>query len=229
MGCLNCMKRRSPSPSPPKVVPNLPPNIMRKIASMTNSRTRSSMRTVFGKNQIPYAPNLRTYRRVKKSVPPAGEKKMNYLDMNPIAYKNLNWKYYLPYTRNRALYFNSKNSNGYKMDSKGKKTLITNEWIAARPHLPRIIRTNIKTRKPHHTYSAYLNRVERSRKYNEGVPAQKINNMIEQGRIRNVPLPELIFWYKYYVDPHAYKRRSVWYSHGSVPLNRKYILETIPI
>lgn len=259
-GCLFRCKRKSPSPSPkkspsPRRASNvLNRNMWRKMGEAAPPKERASLARVFGLTKKRSVPILklepiisRVHHVINRSrataksvkVPRGGFSKLTSLNkINPIAYKNTNWRYYIPYSLHHAYFSNSANGPLFMINTKSG----ARKNVPARLAIPAA--TARTTRKATNTWNNYLKRAEAGRRYaaGEGKRTNKyfnINGKVTQylhgnrNSLKNTSLPDLIYWAQQSTMMSAngkpyVKRGGLWYAYGGgTPVTKKNVLSNI--
>jgi hypothetical protein len=179
---------------------SLPPEILRKIASSLPRRNRLSLGKALGnkKNVIFETPRTtaktpyRTMRKAKRSVPPETHRvpsgRLNIFakhplnSLNPLAYKNNTWNFYLR-GPNGPIFFKKETKSPFRINKKTGRT---------KPAVYRSERMNyVKPRKNANTWPEYLRRLEKHKAYIRGEPERLklmrvITNAMNANRVEGV-------------------------------------------
>ena len=260
MTCLFSCKKKSPSPSPKRTASPrnasyvLPLNMWRKTGNKASPKERASLARVFGVPKKRTLPLLkihpvisRLHRVINRSratakpvkVPQVGLSKLTLLNkINPSAYKNLNWKYYIPYNLHHAYFSNSTNGPLFMINSRGAR-----KNVSARLAIPANIQR--KVRKYSNTWNNYLKRAESGKRYAAGASKRtnkylNINKQVDsflwganRHALNNISIPDLMYWASksnmMSTNGQPYhKRGGKWYPYGSnTPVNKAGILKNI--
>lgn len=172
-------------------------------------------------------------------VPRGGLSKLTSLNkINPIAYKNTNWRYYIPYSLHHAYFSNSANGPLFMINTKSG----ARKNVPARLAIP--ANTERKIRKATNTWNSYLKRAEAGRRYAAGESKRtnkyfnisgKVNKYLggNGSALKNVSIPDLMYWAQQSTMMSAngkpyIKRGGLWYAYGGgIPVTKKNILQDI--
>lgn len=258
-GCLfRCKKSPSPSPkrspSPRKASNVLNRNMWKKMGEAASPKERASLARVFGLPKKRSVPILklepvisRVHHVINRSrataktikVPREGSNKLTSLNkINPIAYKNTNWRYYIPYSLHHAYFSNSANGPLFMINTKSG----ARKNVPARLAIP--ANTQRKTRKATNTWNNYIKRAEAGRRYAAGESKRtnkyfnisgKVNHFLggNKNALKNISIPDLMYWAQQSTMMSAngkpyIKRGGLWYPYGSsTPVNKASILRNI--
>lgn len=179
MRCFGFLcKKKSPSPDKSPTPPYIPPDLMRRIASASSPRTRTTMARLTNKytrGTLPIGlavtkvgrpmisplrpPVINRSRAVAKAVPLRYS--TDVIDrINPAAYKNNAWRFYTLLT-NQILFTNTRNGQPFVID---KKTGVRKP-VPARLHVADGPLPRVSPRKTtFHTWQAYTGRAMRERR-----------------------------------------------------------------
>jgi len=239
----NCNPNRSPSRSParPKnlsrnelgeIARFLSPRNRRALSMATNRYTRKTLPIGLAVTKVG-APPIQVVRppaivrsrstakplklpNIHQNVP----KKQNLLNtINPVAYKNTQWRHYKLYTymhngqypHRRVFFYNTANGEPFLINNKTGQRKPVPARVVVQGNLPMNqiarIRLNIRPRKTIHTWNAYINRAGAAQRYAAGESKrnQKFNtihnNVVRyiqgnQSSINKYPLSDLMYWAK---------------------------------
>jgi hypothetical protein len=246
MGCLFRCKRKSPSPLPVKTPSPvgarnvIPGNVWKKIARNLDPQTRASLaRTLPGiisRNRRVIVRSRATAKPVK--VGAEGLFKLTPLNRtNPVAYKNTQWKYYIPYNKYHAYFSNTVNGPLFMINTKTGARKPVPERLAIFANTPRT------ARKTQNNWNSYLKRAEAGRRYAAGANKRdnkffNLNRKVsmylnKKGSLNNVKLPDLVFWAQQSNmmsgNGRPYQKRGgLWYHYGGgTPVTKRNIIENI--
>ena len=229
----------------PVAKPNLQANMLRAIAQQASPSTRRSMMhatTTIPRRQMPIGlavtkvglpmipknrpPVLNRSRATAKT--PALKYSSDVIDqINPVAYKNNTWKYYLYLTTGHIAFANTRNGQPFEIN---KKTG-ARKPIPARLGFGQGPLQGMKPRNPvFHTWNAYQKRAMRNAKLRSGKAGrtdayldvnQKVRTFLNgnQSALNNVPYSRLIWWAQLKnwmtVNGRPYvKREGKWYRYS---------------
>jgi hypothetical protein len=233
---------------------SLPRNIWRKIGNSSSPKERATLARVFGlpKQNLPIlrrspvvSRNHRVVNRSRATAKPIkvakeGLSKLTNLNrINPAAYKNSTWRYYIPLTRHHAYFSNSANGPLFMINTKTG----ARKNVPARLAIP--INTPRKTRKASNTWNEYLKRAEAGRRYAAGETKRlnkranigiKVNRYLNgnRGALNNVTLSDLVYWTKYSNlmagNGNRYiKHGGRWHAYGGGPITKNTVISDIKI
>ena len=220
----------------------LPANIWSKIASMSPSVRATLARTIPGVVKR----NTRVINRSKimsYAVPNAGKIKLTggVNRMNPAALKNTQWKYFLPYTKNHTIFYNTKNGPGFMINKKsGKRVPVPKRAVMAGNNTLNVVanryRNRLSVRKATNTWNAYVKRVGKGTRYAKGESARTnkldtINNKVanykrgNKSALNSVTLADLVWWSYMRKNGRHYKKAGKWYnSYTHEPVSKNNIV-----
>ena len=236
---------------------NIPPDLLRTIASRGNPETRRSMAraTAIPRRQTPIglavtqvgSPTVSPKRHVvNRSRATAKTPTLKYSrdtidSVNPAAYKNNTWKYYIYLNKGQIAFANTRNSQPFLIDRK----------TGARKPLPaaRLGVTNgplqgmLPRRESFHTWNAYQKRLMRDQKYQAGKNGYKmmvsdVNVKVQQylngnnSVLNNIPTTRLILWArtKNWMNANGelyVKLRGKWHRYGGGEVTKNNIKNNI--
>ena len=239
-------RKKTPTPTPaPVAKPNLPANMLRAIAQQASPSTRRAMMratTTIPRRQMPIGlavtkvglpvipknrpPVVNRSRATAKT--PALKYSSDAIDrINPVAYKNNTWKYYVYLTKYHIAFANTRNGQPFEIN---KKTG-ARKPIPARLGFVQGPLQGMKPRKPgFHTWNAYQKRAMRNTKLRSGKAGhndayldvnRKVRTFLNgnQSALNNVPYSRLIWWAqsKNWMSANGrpyVKRGGKWYRYG---------------
>jgi hypothetical protein len=161
--------------------------------------------------------------------------------VNPAAYKNNTWKYYLYLTKHHIVFANTKNGQPYEIH---KKTGTRIPFPAARlGYIPGPLQ-GMKPRKPNfHTWNAYQKRAMRDVKLRSGeaghqaaynAVSRKVNAFVNGNNraLNTVPLSTLVWWSqkanRMTANGQPYvKINGKWHRYGGNVVTRNNVLNNI--
>lgn len=242
-------KRKSPSPQAARNV--LPKEVWQAIAQTLNARSRASLaRAIPGvvtRNRRVLVRSLATAKPLKvpivlQNVP----KKQTLLNIiNPVAYKNTQWRYYKPYTYQyghypayRAFFYNTANGEPFMINNKTGRRKPVPARVVVEGNLPmnQIARgrRNLRPRKTIHTWNAYMKRAGAAQRYAAGESKrnQKFNTIHSnvtrylrgnRTALNRYPLSDLMYWAKEinWSTPNSsirfpyFRKRGMWFRGGN--------------
>lgn len=243
MSPSNKVTRPVNKPNTPRGARNvLPANIWSKIASMNPTVRATLARTIPGIVKR----NTRVINRRKNmsyNVPNAGKIKLTggVNRTNPAALKNTQWKYFLPYTKNHTIFYNTKNGPGFMINKKsGKRVPVPKRAVIAGNRTLNVVanmyRNRLSARKATNTWNAYVKRVSKGTKYAKGESARmnklnKINTKVANYKrgnktaLNSVTLADLVYWAQKRKNASYYKKAGKWYnSSTNEPANKNSII-----
>lgn len=250
------LKRKKKTPTPPTPIPNLPVNMLREIAAKSPSTRRAMVRaTTIPRRQMPIGlavtkvgpplipknrpPVINRSRAVAKSVP------LKYSSdpidrVNPMAYKNNAWKFYIHLRRNHIAFANNRNGQPFEIDKKtgGRKPIPARLGFGAGPL------RGMQARKPgFHTWNAYQKRAMRDRRLRSGEAGHmtaylEVNRKVRQylngnmSALNNVPYSRLIWWAqsKNWMNANGrpyVKLRGKWHRYGGNVVTKNNVINDI--
>jgi len=242
-------KRKSPSPQAARNV--LPKEVWQAIAQTLNARSRASLaRAIPGvvtRNRRVLVRSLATAKPLKvpvvlRTVP----KKQALLNIiNPVAYKNTQWRYYKPYTYQyghypayRAFFYNTANGEPFIINNKTGRRKPVPARVVVEGNLPMNEiargRRNLRPRKTIHTWNAYMKRAGAAQRYvaGESKRNQKFNTIHRnvtrylrgnRTALNRYPLSDLMYWAKEinWSTPNSslrfpyLRKRGMWFRGGN--------------
>jgi hypothetical protein len=192
--CFGRGCRKSPSPSPP----NLPANIIRKIAQSASPRTVRSMARATGHVlqgsrtspiglaagrvgrsivSVPRRPVVNRSRATAKT-PRITRGSANPVDtVVPQAYKNNHWKYYSKVARHLVIFLNTPKGDPFTFNKQGRRVNVTPNLLTRHgvtQNWRRVVSLR-ERRKNFHTWGAYQKRLEAFRR----LPKSTLNRALE--------------------------------------------------
>lgn len=178
-------------------------------------------------------------------------KKLNRLNrVNPMAYRNKNWKYYTYDTRTggHAVFFNTPKGDPFWINKRTGARIPFNASSRAATRLEfgplQSIRSRLKERKKVHTWENYLTRRANAFQYARGKNqrstklasiSRAVNKMLNENNTSNVNKvtnSDLLWWVKHtnWMDPRSYNiRNKKLVTSGGTTLNRKGIMNNIRV
>ena len=239
MSCRSKNKPRLPAPPPPvRSARNvLPGNVWRLIASKTNTPTRAAVaRALYGIVPRNRPPVLDRSTKMRYTMKKGGHYKMTWLNkMNPAAYKNREWTYYIPHSKNDIYFFNTHNGPAFTINKNTGRRHPTNVNTA------NMIK-KIPRRLPANTWNGYLRRFKAGLSYAKGAPVReaknaaignKVNRYLagNENALTNVSIPDLMFWAKgsnwMRANSSYTYRGGQWYTTAGNRLTKAFILRNI--
>ena len=236
---------------------NIPPDLLRSIASLGSPETRRSMAraTAIPRRQTPIglavtrvgsstvSPNRHVVNRSRATAKtPTLKYSRDTIDsVNPAAYKNNTWKYYMYLTRDQIAFANTRNSQPFLIDRK----------TGARKPLPaaRLGVTNGPLQGMHprresfHTWNAYQKRLMRDQKYKAGksgynMVVLNVNKKVQQylngnnSALNTIPTTRLIIWARtrnwMNANGELYvKLRGKWHRYGGGEVTKNNVKNNI--
>lgn len=191
--CFGGGCKKSPSPSPP----NLPANIIRKIAQLATPRTVRSMARGTGHVlqgsrtgpiglasgrvgrsivSVPRPPVVNRTRATAKT-PRITRGSTNPVDtVVPQAYKNNQWKYYSKVRRHLVLFLNTPKGVPFTFNKQGRRVNVTPNFLTRHNISENWRRLSLRERRKNfHTWTAYQKRLMTFRR----LPKSTINRVLE--------------------------------------------------
>jgi hypothetical protein len=177
------------------------------------------------------------------NVPNAGKIKLTggVNRTNPAALKNTQWKYFLPYTKNHTIFYNTRNGPGFMINKKsGKRVPVPKRAVMAGNNTLNVVanryRNRLSARKATNTWNAYVKRVGKGTRYAKGESARmnKLNSIntkvtnYKRGNktaLNSVTLADLVYWAQKRKNASYYKKAGKWYnSYTNEPANKNTII-----
>lgn len=220
LSCFRGRCKKSPSPSPP----NLPANIIRKIAQSASPRTVRSMargtgRVLHGSRtgpigiasgrvgrsivSVPRPPVVNRSRATAKT--PRITRGTDSIDtVVPQAYKNNQWKYYSKVAQHLVIFLNTPKGVPFTFNKQGRRVNVTPNVLTRHGLIQNWTRFSLRERRKNfHTWTAYQKRLMTFRR----LPKSTINKVIadiddkvqhylkgDRHALDDVPLSRLIYW-----------------------------------
>lgn len=228
---------------------NVPMNVFPIIARyIKNSKTRKALAGELPPGLVsPPRPPPRggrtrdpaVYRTLRKYKYVEYEPKNALNKVLPIAYKNMNWKYFAIPANGPPLFFNTYNSKPFVINSRtGARRNVPARFAAAQPNqawTQELRRTGgVRRRKDVHTWPAYLKRTSKFVKYAKGDPVRQklLNNIYENVNNPKWTLSQLMFYLRNSSSTAAaqYKKRAGrWVNvlNRNRPVNRNEVRNLI--
>jgi hypothetical protein len=191
--CFGRGCRKSPSPN----LPNLPANIIRRIAQSASPRTVRSMARATGRVlqgsrtapiglaagrvgrsivSVPRPPVVNRSRATAKT-PRITRGSANPVDeVAPQAYKNNHWKYYSKVSRYVVLFLNTPKGVPFTFNKQGRRVNVTPNFLTRHGVVQNWRRLSLRERRKNfHTWGAYQKRLETFRR----IPRSTLNRALQ--------------------------------------------------
>jgi hypothetical protein len=245
--------------------PYIPANLYRQIATHANNGTHRAMRTasklpkkmyeglasLFAMEKVKAARSVPASRApvVNRSRATSNTPKIQYMYNNfvdryaPQAYKNNSWKYYISPTRNKVIFFTTRNGTPYTFTKEGRRVNVPMSYFERTSMNLNTLRRNAKQRRTtYHTYEAYQKRLNKNIRTVRGTTsrndawmniATKVRRYLEgnTNALNDVTFAQLIWWANRSgtVVPYV-KYAGKWRRYGSPnALTRQNIINNIRI
>jgi hypothetical protein len=237
-------------------------NIIRRISEMSLARNRRAISRAttfkpYTRKTLPIglavtqvgAPVAQIPRRsISRTRATAKTPKITYTGTDfvdryaPQAYKNNTWKYYTAPTRNKVIFFNSKNGMPYTFTKEGRRVNVPMRYFERTGMNLESLRRNAKQRKTkYHTFDAYQKRLNKSIRTVRGQAKEnavytdidfKVRRYLggNASALNNVPFSRLVWWANWaaWMGTPYVKYAGTWRRYSNmIPITRQNILNNI--
>jgi len=239
---------------------SIPNNLLRRISELSTSPTRRALSRATERRNVtrrtlpiglavtrvggPAVPPPR--RVVSRTRETAKTPRLKYFSNSidrvaPQAYKNNTWRYYVYPTRNRVIFFNTRNSPAYTFNKDGRRVPVPQTYFARTGLNMNTLRRYAHPRKAYHTFEQYQKRLGRNQRLERGKPIRNAIYMNIHSKVRrfsegdahalnDVSFSKLLYWANHnpLMGSPYIKYGGVWRRYGSqLPLTRQNILNNI--
>lgn len=235
-------------------------NMIRQISQVSSPRTqraiaRGTTKSPYTRKTLPIglavtkvgapiAPmTRRTVNRTRASAKtPRIPNSPNFVDRYaPQAYKNTTWKYYTAPTRDKVIFYNSKNGQPFTFTKDGRRVNVPASYFQRIGMIPNALRERAHPRRKTHTFTAYQKRLEKHIQTVRGGPMRtqfwmEVNGKVSDylnghtNALKNVPTSTLIWWAGQSLWMHPYEKYGgVWRRQGGGEVSRNNILNNIQL
>lgn len=243
--------RKSPSPQPARNV--IPKEVWQAIAQTLNAKSRASLARalpgVVPKNRRVLVRSRATAKPLK--IQATGSTKLIRLNtVNPVAYKNTQWRYYIPYTKYHTFFYNTTNGEPFMINRKSGQRKPVPARSGVQGNLPmneiargRLGLLKVVARNSTNTWNAYMKRAGAAQRYAAGESKRankflnintKVNRYTHGNKtaLNNISLSDLIYWANQVNwmtpggEPYV-KIGGVWRHYAGGPVTKNQVLNNI--